>query len=164
MEKMESKHRKGPVVVCPKCGQVGRRTLHKVTVAGRAYYYDAVYHLDGRKCLLGRAQPPKAEAAEELAELQKRLAELQRENEELRRQLAEAEARAHVAQQIFAASLRLGPRELEALKVVYVTKRGYSQDQLATAKGIMHEVIARGMEAGLAVVSFPTPEQLEKLF
>lgn len=153
--------------MCPKCGREGRQTVLKVTSYGRTYFYLAVVHLDGRKCVLKRTEPPRAAEPEELQrkveELQRRVEELEREREELRRQLAEAEARAHVAYEVFAASLRLGPRELEALKVVYVTKRGYSQDQLATAKGIMHTVISRGLEAGQAVVAFPEPGQLQAL-
>lgn len=160
-------HRKGPVVECPKCRKPGRLTLLRVTAKGHRYVYEGVVHLDGRKCVLRRVEPREESPAElqrRVAELQQRVAELERERELLQQKLAEAEARAHIAQQIFAASLRLTPVELEALRVVYISKRGYTQEQASAAKGVMHTIVSRGLEAGLAVVSFPEPGLLEKLF
>ncbi|MEM4847614.1 MAG: ribbon-helix-helix domain-containing protein [Thermosphaera sp.] len=48
------RHRKGPVVECPKCGQKGRAFILKVKAKGYTYYYHAVDHSDGRRCTLGR--------------------------------------------------------------------------------------------------------------
>ncbi|MEM1697966.1 MAG: hypothetical protein QXG48_04860 [Thermofilaceae archaeon] len=48
------RHRKGPVVECPKCGQKGRAFILKVRAKGYTYYYHAVDHSDGRRCILGR--------------------------------------------------------------------------------------------------------------
>lgn len=165
---VEMPHKK-PVVRCPRCGSDGVESVLRVKAKGHTYYYLGVLHADGRKCVIRRlSEPPRAEPAEELqkklAELQRRVEELEREREVLQQKLAEAEARAHIAQQVFAASLRLGPHELEALRAVYISKRGYSAEQASAAKGVMHTIVSRGLEAGLAVVSFPSPEQAAALF
>ncbi|MEM4847236.1 MAG: hypothetical protein QW794_05725, partial [Thermosphaera sp.] len=84
--------------------------------------------------------------------------------QELRERLAAAEARAEAAEAKAAAArsvlsngLWLREPELTSLRAVYITKKGYSPQQLAVAKGIMHDIVDRGLSNGLAIICFPPP-------
>jgi len=68
-----------------------------------------------------------------------------------------AEARAAAARLAFANAMWLRERELTALKAAYITKKGYTAEQLKTAKEVMHGIVDRGLSNGLAVVCFPPP-------
>ncbi|MEM1606484.1 MAG: hypothetical protein QXW41_09590 [Fervidicoccaceae archaeon] len=159
-------HKKGPVIECPKCKQLGREAVIRVKAKGYVYYYRAVIHLDGRKCTLERVkEPPSVES--EVEQLRQLVAQLEKENQELRERLARAEARAEAteakaaaARTLFANGIWLREAELTALRAVYITKKGYSPQQLAVAKGIMHDIVDKGLSNGLAVVCFPPPGAL----
>ncbi|MEM4853306.1 MAG: hypothetical protein QXQ60_07050 [Thermofilum sp.] len=152
-------HRKGPVVKCPLCGAEGRETVIKVKAKGHVYFYKAVVHLNGRKCTLERVEPP---PEEELRQLVKKL---EGENRELLEQLARAEARIAVleakaaAAEHFKNGIWLREREISALEAVFVKEKGYTEEQLQTAKLILYEIVARGLKNGIAVVCFPPPPQ-----
>jgi len=156
-------YRKGPIVECPKCKQVGRETVIKVKAKGHEYYYRAVIHLDGRKCTIERVDEPPPQV-EELFQLRELVEKLQEENRWLRERMAQAEAeaamaeaRAAVAKQVLSNAIWLRERELAALRAVYITKKGYTAEQLSIAKGIMHDIVEKGLAKGLAVISFPPP-------
>lgn len=156
-------YRKGPIVECPKCKQVGRETVIKVKAKGRDYYYRAVVHLDGRKCTIERVDEPPPEV-EELFQLRELVEKLQEENQWLRDRMARAEAeaamaeaRAAVAKQVLSNAIWLREPELAALRAVYVRKKGYTPEQLEVAKRIIHGLVEKGLANGLAVISFPSP-------
>ncbi len=160
-------HKKGPIVTCPKCKQLGREAVIRVKAKGHTYFYKAVIHLDGRKCTLERVSEPPKEPIEEVERLRALIAQLERENQELRERLAAAEARAAAAEARAAAArsvlsngVWLREPELSALQAVYIRKKGYSPQQLAVAKGIMHDIVDKGLSNGLAVVCFPPPGAL----
>jgi len=138
---------RGPLIRCPKCGQTGRETIIKVTAKGHTYFYRAVVHADGRKCTIGRAKPPTR--VEEEVKLQ----QLERENRELRELL----------DHMLSSGIVIHREQLLALKSVYVTKKGYTPQQLQLAKQIMHTMIERGLDKGACVVSFMDPGKLTHL-
>jgi len=146
-------YRKGPIVECPKCKQVGRETVIKVKAKGHEYYYRAVIHLDGRKCLVERVSGPPVDVSERLRQY---VEQLRRENQELRERLARVDRFAEV-ERILLNSRLLRERELAALRAVYVRKKGYTPEQLEVAKEVIHSIVDRGTENGLAVICFPPP-------
>ncbi|MEM1867923.1 MAG: hypothetical protein QXY83_03660 [Thermosphaera sp.] len=147
-------HKKGPVIECPKCKQLGREAVIRVKAKGYVYYYRAVIHLDGRKCTLERVkEPPSVES--EVEQLRQLVAQLEKENQELRERLARAEARAAAAAACFANAIWLRESELLALRAVYITKKSYTAQQLSTAREVMHSIVDKGLSNGLAVVCFP---------
>ena len=168
----------GGEVVCPKCGEVGRVAVDRFRSRGHTYYYLVVRHPRGRsrvkRCLVKRLTRDEAAklvakqqavaktvakqegfaAQEGIAKLKRRIEELERENEELRRQLERLQTVEGWIRAARQNSLILDRQRLEAIRIYYVKKKGYTPEQKDLAKTVMTELIDRGLETGQITIIF----------
>jgi len=164
----------GKVVECPKCHKTGRVGLEYSRAKGNRYVYLAVRHFEkgkARRCLIRRLSEAelrliKKESAEsfvsedEVTKLRSEVERLRQENEQLRAQL---EALRPVEQWLMYArqnSVVVGREESEALRLYYVKRKGYLEEQALMAKSILEPLIERGAHGEVSTIvwgSLPSP-------
>jgi len=154
----------GKIVVCPKCGEKGRVTILTFKAGGKAYKYLVVRHPRGagksKRCLIKRLDVAKvtktegsaAEVSIDVAVLKARVEQLERENAQLRAQL---EALKPIEEWVMYAknnSRAVGREESEALRLYYIKRKGYTEEQALTAKSILEPLIERGLSGELSTI------------
>jgi len=144
---------------CPKCGKPGYHTVYKVRSKGKLYYYEAFIHKEEgkpKRCLIKSLTPKEAEELRQLLKAKKkslgeRVRELEEENKRLRMLL-----------DLFRHSILLSRGHLEAMRKVYIRRKGYTPEDKELAR-VLHQVLNLGLERGGAIVLFPRPEEFNTL-
>jgi len=161
----------GKVVECPKCHRQGKLVLDVSRARGHRYYYLAVRHSRDERHVIRRLtedevlrvtkrRAPAVEVGVDVEALRAKLEQLERENAQLRAQLEQLRS---VEQWLMYArenSRVVGREESEALRLYYVKRKGYSEEQAFVAKSILEPLIERGAHGEVSTIvwgSLPSP-------